>query len=71
VTRVTAPRHSLRSGVVSCAGIFAVIGVLAFGSFELGVLLLLGSFGSSAVMVFAFPELHFSEPRSVVGGHLI
>ena len=34
-----------------------VIGVLAFGSFKLGHLLLLGSFGSSVMMVFSFPEL--------------
>jgi CBS-domain-containing membrane protein len=56
---------------MACAGVFTIIGVLAIGSFNLGVLLLLGSFGSSAVMVFTFPEIHFSQPRSVVGGHFI
>lgn len=66
-----APRHSLRRGVVACAGVFVVIGTLAFFSFNLRVLLLLGSFGSSAVMVFTFPEIHFSQPRSVIGGHFI
>ena len=66
-----APSYGLRSGVIACAGVFSIIGVLAVGSFNLGVMLLLGSFGSTAVMVFTFPELHFSQPRSVVGGHFI
>lgn len=66
-----APRYGLRGGFFACAGVFIVIGVLAFSSFRLEQLLLLGSFGSSAVMMFGFPELHFSQPRSVVGGHFI
>lgn len=66
-----APRYTLRTGAIACAGVFAVIGVLAFSSFNLGAMLLLGSFGSSAVMVFTFPDIHFSQPRSVIGGHVI
>lgn len=66
-----APRHGLRTGVLACAGVFCVIAVLSLASFNGGALLLLGSFGSTAVMVFTFPELHFSQPRSVVGGHVI
>lgn len=66
-----APGYSLRAGLVACAGVFTIIAVLALSSFNLGVLLLLGSFGSTAVMVFSFPELHFSQPRSVIGGHVI
>lgn len=68
---LAAPRHSWRSGAIACAGVFIIIGVLAYSSFNLGLLLLLGSFGSSAVMVFTFPEIHFAQPRSVVGGHVI
>lgn len=66
-----APGYTLTRGVMACAGVFVVIGVLAFSSFNLGVLLALGSFGSTAVMVFTFPEIHFAQPRSVVGGHFI
>jgi len=66
-----APRYTLRQGLLACAGVFTVIAVLAVASFRLDVLLLLGSFGSTAVMVFTFPDLHFSQPRSVVGGHFI
>ncbi|WP_222612353.1 HPP family protein [Undibacterium flavidum] len=67
----TAPRHSLRNGVVACVGVFSIIGILSYCSFQLGVLLALGSFGSSAVLLFTFPENHFSQPRSLVGGHFI
>jgi CBS-domain-containing membrane protein len=66
-----APGFTLARGLMACAGVFVVIGVLAFSSFNLGVLLALGSFGSTAVMVFTFPEIHFAQPRSVVGGHFI
>lgn len=69
--RSQAPGHGLARGVLACVGVFLIIGVLAFASFNLGVLLVLGSFGSSAVMVFTFPEIHFSQPRSVIGGHFI
>ncbi|MFG6467318.1 HPP family protein [Roseateles sp. BYS87W] len=66
-----APRVSLHSGLLACAGVFTVIAVLGWCSFQAHTLLLLGSFGSTAVMVFTFPELHFSQPRSVIGGHVI
>ncbi|MBI3346868.1 MAG: HPP family protein [Burkholderiales bacterium] len=66
-----APGYTLGHGVIACAGVFTIIAALAIGTFNLGVLLLLGSFGSSAVMVFTFPEIHFAQPRSVIGGHVI
>lgn len=65
------PQYSFRNGVIACVGIFSVIGILAFSSFNLGVLLALGSFGSTSVLLFAFPENHFSQPRSIIGGHFI
>jgi CBS-domain-containing membrane protein len=64
-------RSAFRGGIVACAGVFTVIAVIAYSSFNLGVLLALGSFGSSSVLLFAFPESVFSQPRSVVGGHFI
>jgi CBS-domain-containing membrane protein len=69
--REGAPGFRLRSGAIACVGVALVIGVLAYSSFNLGVLLVLGSFGSTAVIMFAFPEIHFAQPRSVVGGHFI
>lgn len=66
-----APSYSLRTGLMACVGVFIIISVMAFASFDLGTLLLLGSFGSSVVIVFTFPDIHFAQPRSVIGGHLI
>ena len=33
--------------------------------------MILGSLGASCVMLFGFPDLPFSQPRNVLGGHLI
>ncbi len=32
---------------------------------------LLGSFGASAVLIYGAPEVHFSQPRNLIGGHVI
>ena len=33
--------------------------------------MVLGSFGASCVLVFAYPDVPFSQPRNVIAGHLI
>jgi CBS-domain-containing membrane protein len=65
------PRPRLHVGLGACLGVFCGISVLAFSSFDLNVLLALGSFGSTSVLLFVFPENHFSQPRSIVGGHVV
>jgi CBS-domain-containing membrane protein len=69
--RCPPPRPALRHGLAACCGIFFGISVLAFASFDLHVLLALGSFGSTSILLFAFPDNQFSQPRSIVGGHVI
>lgn len=49
----------------------AVVAGLAFLTHELEVLLLLGSFAASTLIVFAYPDSSFAQPRSVLLGHLI
>ncbi|MEY4086720.1 MAG: hypothetical protein RLZZ405_908 [Verrucomicrobiota bacterium] len=49
----------------------AVVAGLAFLTHELEVLLLLGSFAASTLIVFAYPDSPFAQPRSVLLGHLI
>lgn len=34
-------------------------------------MLILGSFGASCLLIFAYPESPFSQPRHVIGGHFI
>jgi CBS-domain-containing membrane protein len=50
---------------------FAVIGLLAWLS-ESGLHpLILGSFGASCVLLFAYPDSPFSQPRNIVIGHTL
>lgn len=65
------PRPALRAALAACLGIFAGISLLAFCTFDLQVLLALGSFGSTSVLLFVFPDKHFSQPRSIVVGHVL
>jgi len=32
---------------------------------------LLGSFGASAVLIYGAPEVSFSQPRNLIGGHIL
>jgi len=65
------PRMSFKTGLLACLGIFLGIGTLGFFSFRLDILLALGSFGSTSILLFCFPENHFSQPRSIICGHVI
>ena len=46
----------------------AAVGYLANVS---GAPLMLGSFGASCVLLFGFPDSPFSQPRNVIGGHVL
>jgi CBS-domain-containing membrane protein len=71
MTRFIPPRPSLKTGVVACAGIFIAIAALAYISFDLKILLVLGSFGSTTMLLYCFPDNYFSQPRSIIGGHFV
>lgn len=67
--------HGFRLAQVVAAwlGAFAAIGALAFlvewlPSLQL---LVIGSFGASAVLLFGAPRAPFSQPRNLVGGHVL
>jgi CBS-domain-containing membrane protein len=65
------PRHSGRAIALATVGGCLAIGVIALLSQSLSIALLLGSLGSSSMLVFAFPEAPLSQPRNVVGGHFL
>lgn len=65
------PHLGLRVIVLGGLGGFLGIGLLALLGGSLGVLLLLGSFGASCVLLFGYPEAPFAQPMNVVGGHVI
>lgn len=62
-----ASTHILRAGL-GCA---LALGLLSWLSGVSGQGLMVGSFGASCVMIFAFPDLPFSQPRNVLFGHLL
>jgi len=56
---------------LSCLGVFAAIGALAYATFDRSILVLAGSFGSSTVILFAFEGTHYAQPRGLIGGHFL
>jgi CBS-domain-containing membrane protein len=65
------PHLGLRAIALGGLGGFLAIGALALLGGSLGVVLLLGSFGASCVLLFGYPEAPFAQPANVVGGHAI
>ncbi|MBT7863131.1 MAG: HPP family protein [Gemmatimonadetes bacterium] len=58
------------SGLAAFCGIYAVeLGAQAMGL--AAALFLIGSFGATAVLIYGAPMAPFSQPRNVMGGHLI
>ncbi|HEY0200127.1 MAG TPA: HPP family protein [Burkholderiaceae bacterium] len=58
---------------VLTAGLGAVLALGLIGALATwtGQPLLLGSFGASCVLLFGFPDGPFSQPRNVIGGHVL
>lgn len=57
--------------LVSAAGSFAGIGLVALLSAYYQLPLLLPSFGATAVLLYAACHVPMAQPRNVVGGHLV
>jgi CBS-domain-containing membrane protein len=68
---VISSRPDLIGLVKSAIGSFIAIAFVAWLAMLVAEPLLLGSLGASCVMLFAFPDLPFSQPRNVIGGHLL
>jgi CBS-domain-containing membrane protein len=64
---------SFRKSQIALATVGAIIAVsaLSFVSMTTQSLMLLGSFGASALLLFALPDAPLSQPRSVLGGHML
>ena len=65
------PRSSLSVIITTVIAAIAVIGGLSYLTHELELMLLLGTFGASSLLVFAYPDSPFCQPRNVILGHLI
>ncbi|CAM3048119.1 HPP family protein [Rariglobus hedericola] len=55
---------------IATGGAMLAVSALAYIAMTTQGLMLLGSFGASALLLFALPEAPLSQPRSVIGGHL-
>jgi CBS-domain-containing membrane protein len=60
------PHLGVRAILLGGLGGFLAIGALAFLSGSLDVMLLLGSFGASCVLVFGYPDAPFAQPMNVL-----
>lgn len=56
--------------VLAMIGAVVAVSALSYLAANIPGLVLLGSFGASALLIFALPEAPLSQPRSVVLGHL-
>lgn len=65
------PAHFNFAILISGFGAFLAIIFVGWLAQVTGQPMILGSLGASCVMLFGFPDLPFSQPRAVLGGHLI
>jgi CBS-domain-containing membrane protein len=65
------PRAPGKAIALAFLGGFIAIAVMALLAQSLQVVLLLGSFGASCVLVFGYPDVPFSQPRNVIAGHVL
>ena len=65
------PQPAARAIALAWLGGFLAIAAVALLTDYLAASLVLGSFGASCVLVFGYPDLPFSQPRSVIAGHFL
>lgn len=65
------PTFSRKAILLAWLGGFLAISIAALMSAKLEHLLVLGSFGASCVILFAYPDTPFAQPRNVIGGHFL
>lgn len=65
------PTPPLRAVIRPFVGAFLAIAAVAYLTSATAVPLVLGSFGASCVLLFGFPDNPFSQPRNVIGGHVL
>ena len=64
-------RSSLKKIIVSALAVGLVIAGLTYLDREVGTVVLLGTFGATSLLVFVYPDSPMSQPRSVLGAHII
>lgn len=62
-------RQPWRNIALAWLGAALAAGAVSLTQDKTGVAMILGSFGASCLLVFAYPQSPFAQPRSVIGGH--
>lgn len=65
------PPSSPRGILLAGLGAAVAVGLLALVTDHTTLLLLMAPFGASAVLLFAAPAAHLSQPANLVGGHML
>jgi len=65
------PKPSIKAIARAWLGGFIAISLVAGLADSLEMMLVLGSFGASCVLLFGFPEAPFSQPRNLIAGHFL
>lgn len=65
------PAFKSKAVLLAWLGAFIAIAVVALLTQKLSHLLILGSFGASCVILFAYPDVPFAQPRNTIGGHFL
>lgn len=65
------PKFSGKAILMAGLGGMIAISIAALMSARLDQVLVLGSFGASCVILFAYPDAPFAQPRNVIGGHFL
>jgi len=65
------PAFKPKAVLLAWLGAFISIAVVALLTQKLSHLLILGSFGASCVILFAYPDVPFAQPRNTIGGHFL
>ena len=68
-TNNTTESERIKEVAFSWLGCFIAIALIGVLTKSFDTLLVLGSFGASCVLIFAYPKSPFSQPRNVVLGH--
>lgn len=74
-TTTSPPRVSLLEILWSWVGAFLGIGAISYANFhvfeKIDLLMIVGSFGASAVLIYGAIKSPLAQPRNLVGGHVI
>ena len=65
------PAFTGKAVLFAWLGGFIAFTAITLLSEQLSYLLILGSFGASCVILFAYPDAPFAQPRNTIGGHFL